>query len=96
MLFRSITRYLGNCGKVTKAPPSLQITQQVFSCFTRDLVRRTPHALRLTFHVFLLPARGEDRLHSLRLRIDGLILREAGLGAEGRHGLDELINLGIQ
>ena len=56
----------------------------------------TPYPSRLTFHIPLLPAGGKDRLHILRLLIDGLIPGEPGLGAEGGHGLNELIHLGIE
>ena len=41
----------------------------------------------------LLPARGEDRLHGLRLLIDRLIPREASLLGEPGHRLNQLIHL---
>lgn len=44
----------------------------------------------------LLPARGQNRLHILRLLIDRLIPREAGLLGEARHRLDQLIDLRAQ
>ena len=41
----------------------------------------------------LLPARGQDGLYILRLLIDPLILREAGLCGEPCHRLNQLIDL---
>ena len=41
----------------------------------------------------LLPARGQDGLHILRLLIDPLIPREAGPCSEPGHRLDQLIHL---
>ena len=46
--------------------------------------------------LFLLPARGEDDLHILRLLIDGLIPAEPGLQHEGGHRLNQLMDLSIQ
>lgn len=52
--------------------------------------------LRLTPHLFLLPARSQEGLYILRLLIDALIPGEASLLREPRHRLDELIDLGAE
>ena len=44
-----------------------------------------------------MPVRREHGLHISRLILDGLVPTDAAMrGAEGRHGLDELVDLGIQ
>jgi hypothetical protein len=43
-----------------------------------------------------VPVRGENGLHILRPRIDGLIPGQAGLLTERRHRLDQLIDLRIR
>jgi hypothetical protein len=42
-----------------------------------------------------VPAGRQDRLHLVRTRIDGLIPRQSALLTEGRHRLDELVDLRI-
>ena len=47
-------------------------------------------------HPMLLPARGQDGLYILRLLINRLVPREAGLLSEPCHRLNQLIDLGVK
>jgi len=51
---------------------------------------------RLTLHVFLLPARGQDGLHLLRPLINRLVPRQSGLLCISCHRLIELVHLRVQ
>ena len=65
----------------------------LYRCSSDSTSSIPPYASPFTPHVFLLPARRQDRLHLCRLLIDRLIPREAGLLREPSHGLNQLIDL---